>query len=139
LEKITEELGISDCIKFLGWRDDAVELIGILDVFCLPSLRESFGLVLLEAMAHAKPIVATNVEGIPEVVVDGQTGLLVPHKDPGSLSKAIVYFLTHQEIALEMGKNGQVRLMEKFTLERMRQQYENLYLEAYQKRGNKNG
>ena len=105
--------------------------MGILDLFCLPSLWESFGLVLLEAMAHARPIVATEVGGIPDVITHGETGLLVPSEDPVSLSKAIVYLLTHPEIAQEMGRKGQARLTERFTLERMVQQHEGLYLKAW--------
>lgn len=134
LEETAERLGVSRSVRFLGWRNDAAELIGMFDLFCLPSLWESFGLVLLEAMAHAKPVVATEVGGVPEVVANGETGLLVPPEDPVSLSKAIAYFLTHPEIAAEMGKRGEARLAERFTLTRMVEQYERFYMSVIRER-----
>jgi glycosyltransferase involved in cell wall biosynthesis len=133
LEAVAAQVGISQSVTFVGWRTDAAELMGILDLFCLPSLWESFGLVLLEAMAYAKPIVATDVGGIPDVITNGESGLLVPPEDPVSLSKAIVYLLAHPEIAREMGRKGEARLRERFTLERMVQQHESLYLSACRK------
>lgn len=135
LEAVAGDLGVSHAVTFAGWRDDAAELIGILDLFCLPSLWESFGLVLLEAMAHAKPVVATRVGGIPDVVVDGETGLLVPSEDPAALAKAIAYFLAHPEIAAEMGRQGTARLAERFTLARMIEAHEALYLRALEQSG----
>jgi glycosyltransferase involved in cell wall biosynthesis len=139
LKELAEELGISRAIHFLGWRDDAAELIGTMDLFCLPSLRESLGLVLLEAMAHAKPIVATRVEGVPEVVVDGETGLLVPPKDPTSLAKGVLSLLARWDAAMEMGKRGKARLMEKFDAAEMGRQYESLYLRLCGKSGRGKG
>lgn len=138
LEDLAGQLGISRSVRFAGWRDDAAELMQILDIFCLPSLWESFGLVLLEAMAYAKPIVATDVGGIPDVILNGETGLLVSPRDPASLSKAMIYFLTHPEIALEMGRRGRARLSERFTLENMIQRYEDFYLKIFQERCNEN-
>ena len=101
----------------------------------LPSLQEGFSIVLLEAMALARPIVATRVSGNPEAVLDGQTGLLVPPTDPDAISTAVIYYLTHQDIAREMGMRGQTRLREEFTLAAMTRQYERLYLHAYRQTG----
>ena len=135
LRALAEELGVSRSLHFLGWRDDAAEMIEAIDLFCLPSLRESLGLVLLEAMSYAKPIVATRVEGIPEVVADGETGLLVSPKDPTSLAKGVLSLLARWDAAMEMGKKGKARLMEKFDAAQMGRQYERLYLRLCEKSG----
>ena len=132
LVDMAESLEVKESVHFLGWRDDAVNLISLLDVFCLPSVNESFGLVLLEAMAQGKPIVATNVEGIPEVIVNGETGLLVPSYDPDALANALTYCLSHPEVGWRMGENGRARLLKRYTNTRMVQHYERLYLHAHE-------
>lgn len=132
LENVAESLAVKESVHFLGWRDDVADLISLFDVFCLPSLNESFGLVLLEAMAQGKPIVATNAEGIPEVIINGETGLLVPPYDSEALANALIYCLLHQEVGREMGEKGRVRLLAQYTNESMVQHYERLYLHAYQ-------
>ena len=134
LEDLAESLGVRQSVYFLGWRNDAAELIDLFDVFCLPSVHESFGLVLLEAMLHGKPIVATNVEGIPEVVVDGETGLLVPPCDSDALARAVIQCLSCSDSRREMGERGRVRLLNRYTSQVMVQQYEQLYQRAYQQR-----
>ncbi len=135
LKKLAEELGISSYLYLLGWRDDATNLLGIMDIFCLPSLREGFSVALLEAMTYAKPIIATQVAGNPEAVSHGETGLLVPTHDPYALSKAILYFLGSPEIAQEMGRRGRARLMERFTVRKMHEGYNRLYQRAFHEKG----
>lgn len=130
LEQLSRELGVSNSVTFLGWRDDAKTLAGMFDVLCHPSLSEPLGLVLLEAMAHAKPVVATAVQGIPEVVVNGETGLLVPPTDPAAVAEALLQIIEKPEMAHAMGGKGKLRVLEHFSLNRMACQYEDLYRRA---------
>jgi glycosyltransferase involved in cell wall biosynthesis len=113
------ELGLSDRVRFLGWRADAPELIGGFDVFAHPSLWEGFGLVLLEAMARGVPVVASRVSAIPEIVVDGQTGRLVPPRDPIALAEALAELVADRPGAAALGQAGRRRLDQQFTVDRM--------------------
>src|SRR5437764_2111715 len=82
LKDLAEEMGVAERVHVLGPRKDVPALMHAIDVFAMPSIWEGFGLVLLEAMAAARPIVASRVATIPEVVIQGETGLLVPPGDP---------------------------------------------------------
>jgi glycosyltransferase involved in cell wall biosynthesis len=127
LEKQTRDLGITYQVIFTGWRDDIPRIVADLDFLILPSLWEGFGLVLLEAMAVAKPIVATRVSAIPEIVVNGETGVLVPARDPNSLAKAITKLLQVPVLTKEMGRKGRERLEREFSVEKMVKQTEGVY------------
>ncbi len=135
LEALARRLGVEAHLHLLGWRHDATDLLAAIDVFCLPSLREGFSVALLEAMAHAKPIVATPVAGNPEAVADGETGLLVPVQDPEALAKAVLYLLGHPDVARAMGEKGRQRLMERFTIATMRDGYDAVYRRMLAGRG----
>lgn len=130
LQALCEQLGINQSVTFLGWREDAQQLAQMFDILCHPALSEPLGLVLLEAMAYAKPVIASAVQGIPEVVVDGDTGLLTPARDSVALAKALTQLIANPELAKEMGKRGKQRVREQFSLTKMVTQYENLYLHA---------
>jgi len=112
-----EQLGLAKVVRFTGWRDDVLRLIRAADVFCLASLWESFGLVLAEAMSLSKPVVATNVDGIPEVVANGDTGLLVPPRDPPALAAALLTVLRDAALAARLGQAGRQRVAAHFRLE----------------------
>lgn len=127
LEKQTRGLGITSQVTFTGWRNDVPRIMADLDLLILPSLWEGFGLVLLEAMAMAKPIVATRVSAIPEIMVDGETGILVPPKDPNSLAEAIIRLVQNPSRAREMGRKGRERLEKEFSVEKMVKQAERVY------------
>jgi glycosyltransferase involved in cell wall biosynthesis len=90
----------------------------------VPSRSESFGIAALEAMAVGKPVVATRVGGIPEVVVDGQTGLLVPPEDEEALCAAMHRLLGDRDLQLRLGRAGRLRVVEYFTADRMSARYE---------------
>jgi glycosyltransferase involved in cell wall biosynthesis len=128
LEAQARRLGLDRHVVFAGWRSDVANIMAALDLLVLPSLWEGFGLVLLEAMALQKPIVATRVSAIPEVVEDGVTGLLVPPADPAALAAAILRLARDRELGREMGRRGRLRLEERFTLDRMVRQTEQVYL-----------
>lgn len=121
------KLGLSRDVIFAGSRRDVPQILGALDILVLPSLWEGLSNVILEAMAAGKPVVATEVGGIPEVVKDGETGLLVPPKDPDALARAIVKLLQNKELAKRMGRAGKKRVKEHFTIERTVAQTEKLY------------
>jgi len=111
-----ERLGLTEVVRFAGWRDDVPRLTHAADVFCLASLWESFGLVLAEAMSMSKPVVATDVDGIPEVVSHGRTGLLVPPRDPPALAAALLAVLRDTALAARLGQAGRERVAAHFRL-----------------------
>ena len=119
LEAETRALDLSSRVHFLGWRDDPHALIAALDVLLAPSLWEGFGLVFLEAMALNVPIIATRVSAIPEVVIDGETGWLVPPRDADALAATLLDALTHPDARRKWGANGRCRLETQFTAETM--------------------
>jgi glycosyltransferase involved in cell wall biosynthesis len=119
LEAEVQALGLTARVHFLGWRDDAHTILAALDVLLAPSLWEGFGLVLLEAMALTVPIIGTLVSAIPEVVVDGETGWLIPPRDTTAVAAALSDALTHPEARSERGANGRQRLENHFSAERM--------------------
>jgi len=129
LKALAFKLGIWPQTIFTGFRDDVPNLLATMDVFVLPSLWEGVPMALLEAMAMAKPVVATEVGGIPEIVIDGVTGLLVPPRDPDALAEAIIALLQDRERAEAMGQAGRERVEKYFTVERMVQKTEALYEE----------
>jgi sugar transferase (PEP-CTERM/EpsH1 system associated) len=127
LESLTANLQLQDHIKFLGARSDIAELLSMLDVFVLSSLSEGLSLTLIEACAAAKPIVATDVGGNPEIVEHESNGLLVPSDQPEDLAKAILEILSHEVKARLMGEKGRKKFEEEFTLDVMVKKYEDLY------------
>ena len=115
------DLGIADAVTWTGLVGNPMEegVYAAADVFCLPSCwQEAFGWVIAEAMAFEKPVVATRVGGIPEVVEDGVTGLLVPPRDPEALAEALLRLLDDAELRGRMGAAGRRRVEGKFNLER---------------------
>ncbi|MFQ5456615.1 MAG: glycosyltransferase [Nitrospirota bacterium] len=134
LLQMVEELYLKNHIFFAGSRNDIQEVMLSLDLFVLPSLWEGFGLVLLEAMATQKPIVASRVSTIPEIVSDGVTGLLIPPANVEELTGAILRLAENREMACRMGKAGRKRLEDHFGLKRMVKQTETIYEEELSKR-----
>lgn len=116
-------------VIFTGVRQDVPALLGVTDLFVMPSLWEGLGLVFLEAMAYSLPVVANRVSAIPEIVAHGETGLLVEPKNPRALKEALVEMLYDSEKSGAFGKQGLERLKGKFSLENMVDQTEQLYLE----------
>ncbi|MGE5619865.1 MAG: glycosyltransferase family 4 protein [Sphingomonadaceae bacterium] len=129
-----EALGLKDSVLFAGVRDDVPAVMQACDLFVMASLWEGFGLVFLEAMAAARPIVATSVSAIPEVIQDGVTGLLVPPRDPDALAKAMLALLADPDRARRMGQAGLLRLKEQFTEDKMVESVEQLYFQLWRRR-----
>ncbi len=114
LEKMAQRLGISHRVKFTGFRYDMLEILKSCDLFVLPSLWEGQGVVLMEAMAMKKPLVASKVGGVVDVVEDGKTGILVPPRNPNILAEAIEMLLSKPKLMKDMGEAGYKRIKEYF-------------------------
>lgn len=127
LEIKTRNLKIADRVIFLGRRRDIPELLSILDLFVLSSRHEGTSLSILEAMAKGLAVVATNVGGNPEVVVNNVTGLLVEPANPNSLARGIIEILRNREKRMEFGIKAKRRVSEKFNIEKTAKQHEALY------------
>jgi len=106
LTEMVSTLGINDHVKFLGWRPDVADVMSTFDVFVLPSLNEGMGKVLIEAMAMGKPIIASDVGGIPDLVRSGENGLLVPPADSDALFNAIQSLYQNSLKGEKMGSKG---------------------------------
>jgi glycosyltransferase involved in cell wall biosynthesis len=114
-----QKLGLQDHVVFAGFRRDLDRLIPAFDVFCLSSNLEGLGTSLLDAMAFARPVVATAAGGIPDAVVDGETGRLVPVGDAEALARALLGLLANPAPRSEMGARGRQRFLAEFTDDRM--------------------
>jgi glycosyltransferase involved in cell wall biosynthesis len=119
LENEARWMVAGDRVHFLGWRSDVPFLLAALDILLAPSLWEGFGLIMLEAMAQAIPIIASDVSAIPEVVVHAETGLLVPPRDVGTLAEALALLLGDKALRRHLGLMGQDRLEQYFTASHM--------------------
>lgn len=127
LKKDAINMGVSDKVKFLGWRNDIHEIMPIFDVFVLPSLNEGMGRVLVEAMAASKPIVASHTGGIPDLVKHEENGLLVTPGSEHALAAAIDRLLKDPAEARAMGQNGK-NLCWKYSIESMVEKIDSLYM-----------
>ena len=117
LRNLTTELGVSDRVHFLGWRDDIGELLSGWHLLVMPSLDESFPFSALEAMAAARPVLASRVGGLPEIVVDGVTGFLIPPKDNEALVRHIAELAKDRVKLAAMGQAGWERAQKEFTVQ----------------------
>ena len=130
LRQIAREQGIERHVIFTGRRDDIPAVTAALDVAVLPSYREAQGLTILEAMAMSRPVVASNVGGIPEMVQDGVTGLLVPPHDPPALAAAIARLLTNHQLADMLARAGHDLVHDRFCIQIMVNAVQALYDEG---------
>lgn len=129
-----QELGVEDDVVFLGKHTSVDELLACADLFLLPSESESFGLVALEAMACGVPVVASRVGGIPEVVVDGETGVLAEVGDVSSMARAAVSILKDSDRWLQMSRMGRARAEEFFSADMVVPIYEQFYRDVLEGR-----
>ena len=136
--KLSEEIKSYDLqrnIFLLGARNDIATILSCINVFLLPSLNEGFGMALIEAMAARKPVIATNVGGVPEVIINGTTGILVPSKDPEAFSSAIIKLYNNPEMSLEMGLAGYSRARNLFDIKTTVREFEDLYSKLIKEKG----
>jgi glycosyltransferase involved in cell wall biosynthesis len=128
LERLALSLGIEKQVIFLGERQDVPRIITLFDVAVLSSRIESFPVTLLEYMAASRPIVATNVGGNTEIVIDGKTGCIIPPEDPEALSDAVIALLNNRRKAEEMGRAAKRIVEDEFSLNHMINKMERLFL-----------
>lgn len=126
-ERLAEELGVRDLVRFVGWKREPGHYYGIMDIFALASEREAFGLVNAEAMLCGLPVVATRVGGIPDVVVDDETGILVPPRDPKCMAEGIQRLRDDHAMRAQMGTAGKVRARTLFSADRYATEVHELY------------
>ena len=128
VEKAIVKMGLERKVLFLGIRDDVPKLLAASDLFVLSSDYEGVPLAVLEAMAAGKPVVATAVGGVPELIEDGKTGILVPPRNPETLAKGILRLVKDADLRQRMGKAARERAQERFDISRTAREYETLYL-----------
>jgi glycosyltransferase involved in cell wall biosynthesis len=132
LEDLTERIELKDRVIFTGFRRDIKEILSAVDLLVIPSLQEGFPMITLEAMAMAKLIVATNIDGITEQITDGVDGILVPSKNPSALAKAVTQVLNDKELARTMGLSARKKVEQEFSVEKMVSETEKAYLSLLQ-------
>ncbi len=134
LRKKVSRRRLEEKLFFLGERKDALELLSLFDVFVLPSLWEGLPFVLIEAASLRKPIVATAVDGITEVVENGMTGCLVPPGNPRALADAIINLIQDRQKASRLAANARSIIPPRFPLRRMVEQTQNLYVDLWRRK-----
>ncbi len=120
-------LGLQNIVDFLGFRNDIPEVLSLFDIYICSSLSEGLPLSVVEAMAASKPVVATNVGGLPEIVIDNETGYLVEPRNSAALAEKISILLQNKSLREQMGIRGRKITEEKFSLKTMIDNYQNLY------------
>lgn len=127
LERMTADLGISDVVLFLGWRWDAWDLIEAMELIVHPSLSEPFGNVYVESMALERTVITTSDSAAPEIIDHEETGIIVPPRDPGAITTAIVELIQNPERARQIGREARRRAIERFNFPKMMKEYERWY------------
>jgi sugar transferase (PEP-CTERM/EpsH1 system associated) len=127
LEAEAQNLQINGSILFTGTRNDIADILNELDIYVLSSISEGTSMTLLEAMACELPVVATNVGGNPEVVMDGETGFLVPPKNPEAFAERLLLLIKERELRSTMGRAGRSRVLRHFSIAQTADKYERIY------------
>jgi len=127
LEEQVASMGLSGYVKFAGSRRDIPRLLSAMNVFAFPSLWEGLPIALMEAMAIGLPVVASDVDGIPEVVDNEITGMLMPPRNSALLAEALMTILDNQTLARMMGKRGRERVLSQFTIDHYLERLDALY------------
>ena len=129
LREGVEKNGLTRKIIFTGWRDDIKEIMSVFDIMVFPSstFPEGFPLTCIEAMALGKPVIATNIPGPSEIVLDGATGYIVPPSNPEMLAERILNLVNNRELLTSMGKQGEMRARELFDIGRLTKDLESVY------------
>lgn len=138
LEKLKSQaasLGVADQFISVGYQENPYPFYEIMDIFCLPSAHEGFGLVVAEAMLHRLPVVATSVGGLKDIVVDGETGFLIPPKSPTNIAIKLKVLIDNPNLRKQFGEAGYLRAMENYTADRYCKEIEGLYMELLKKKG----
>lgn len=128
LRKLMKQLNVEDKVTLKGFQKEVFRLLREFDLYVHPSINEPFGIAILEAMAAQKCVVATTVEGIPEIVIDGETGFLIAPMNPFELSLVICCAIENSDETKMMGEKGRKRVEDCFRIEKTVEKYQNLYI-----------
>ncbi|MCK5214803.1 MAG: glycosyltransferase family 4 protein [Candidatus Omnitrophica bacterium] len=127
LETRCNQMGINDKVIFTGWRADVPQILSVIDILVLPSINEAVGRILLEAGALGIPVVATYVGGVPEIIKDHETGILVPPESPDEIADAVMTLINDPQQRKRMGETAKVWVDDKFSAGRMVSKITGLY------------
>lgn len=127
VQRMAREMGLGPHVRFLGYHERTRALVRLCDMAILPSRHEGLPVSILEAMAESRPVVASRVGGIPEMMTDGEEGLLVEAGDPQALAQAVRQLAADDTLRARMGRQGWTRVQTQFTLESMVRKYEGAY------------
>ena len=139
VKQVLADCGVSSYFIFTNHRDDVARMIGSMDIFVLSTHTEGLPLVILEAMAQARPVVATDVGGVSEVVREGETGLLVDHENVEMLAARLLLLIKDEKLRNDLGSAGQRVVKQEFTVGSFAQRLSGLYREMLNDRGLTNG
>ena len=128
LESEARKLSLHDSLIFTGFRSDILELLSTIDILVIPSVLEGFPMITLEGMATAKPIIATQIQGISEQISDGDEGILVPPKNHTALADAMIRLIPNRELAFRLGSAARRKVENYFSVEKMVGETEKVYL-----------
>jgi glycosyltransferase involved in cell wall biosynthesis len=127
LEALAQKLKMEKHIIFANFRKNVKEILSAIDILVVPSLSEGFPMITLEGMAMAKPIIATRIDGVKEQMVDEESGIFVPPRDPDALTQAILRLSTDKKLAQNLGLEARRRVENEFTVEKMVSETEKVY------------
>lgn len=129
MTQFTKRLGVEKSFRFFGKRDDIPSIMNRIDLLTVPSLAEPFGKVIIEGMACRKCVIASNVGGIPEIIRDGENGILVPPGDCKKLEQSILSIMRNDELRMRLAESGYKTAKDRFAIERVVKKTEDLYME----------
>lgn len=136
LKEEATKLGIADSVTFTGYRQDIPELLSVMDLFVLPSIKEALPMALLEALAARKAVIATRVGGVPKVIGNNENGVLIEAKDIRRLEKAIIDLLNNEKKRTRLGNEGRMKVEREFSSSSMCRKYFAVYQELVSNRWN---
>ena len=122
-----ERLGLSDAVTITGFRDDIADVLRSVDVLVSASLSESFGMAVAEGLAAEKPVVATAVGGVKEIIDQNETGILVQPRDSTSIANAVLLLLNNPELAVSLAARGKEKVRNLFSADRCAAEHEKIY------------
>jgi glycosyltransferase involved in cell wall biosynthesis len=129
IKRLANDLGLGDTVVFTGFRRDVPDVMAAMDIFAFPSHAEAFGMVLIEAMATELPVVSTNCDGVLDIVVDGETGIYVPPRNPLRFAAALERLMGDGALRRSMGTAGRKRAVALFEWQDHLQRLESVYTE----------
>jgi len=127
LEALRDKLGLGDRVFFAGYRSEGIRLLSAFDIFLLPSITEAFPYAILEAGKVGLPVLATAVGGIPEIIDDMQSGILIQSKNPGEIARALTYLINNPEKREQLSRNIAERIRDRFSVDQMVEETLKLY------------